>query len=264
MNVRKIKAMKGKERIVMVTAYDAPSARIAWDAGIKIILVGDSVANTVLGYSNTLPVTMEEMMTFVAAVKRGAPDAFVIADMPFLSYQVSEEEALKNAGKFVKECGADAVKLEGGREIVGIVRKLVDFGIPVMGHLGFTPQYVHTIGGYRVRGKEREEKERILEDAQLLEEAGVFALVLEMMVENLAKLVTEQVSVPTIGIGSGRYCDGQVLVWHDIMGINPDFKPRFAKSYVNLYEICVEAIKQFIDEVRKGDFPEEKHVFKEK
>jgi len=264
MNVRRIKAMKGKEKIVMVTAYDAPNAKIAWDAGIRIILVGDSAANTVLGYSNTLPVTMEEMMTFVSAVKRGAPDAFVIADMPFLSYQVSEEEALKNAGKFVKECGADAVKLEGGREVVGIIRKLVDFGIPVMGHLGFTPQYVHTIGGYRVRGKEEEEREKILEDAQLLEEAGVFALVLEMMMEDLAKLVTEQVSVPTIGIGSGRYCDGQVLVWHDIMGINPDFKPRFAKSYVNLYEICVKAIKQFIDEVRKGDFPAEEHVFKEK
>ncbi|QTA38752.1 3-methyl-2-oxobutanoate hydroxymethyltransferase [Thermosipho ferrireducens] len=260
MNVPKIVKMKGKEKIVMATAYDAPTARILQDAGIDIILVGDSLGNNVLGYDSTIPVTMEEMLIHVKAVRRGADNAFIVADMPFLSYGVSVEEGIKNAGLFMK-AGANAVKLEGGREFSELIGKLISIGIPVMGHLGFTPQSLNVVGGYKVRGKATEEKERLLEDASILEETGVFSIVLEMVIENVAKEVTETISIPTIGIGSGRYCDGQVLVFHDIVGLNPDFKPKFAKRYMNAYEEMLKAVSQFKDEVKNRTFPAEEHKF---
>ncbi|KAF2960656.1 3-methyl-2-oxobutanoate hydroxymethyltransferase [Thermotoga sp. 38H-to] len=263
MNVEKLKKMKGKEKIVMVTAYDAPSARIARDAGIDVILVGDSLGNNVLGYENTIPVTMEEMLIHVAAVKRGAPDAFIVADMPFLSYQTSVEKAVENAGKFLK-VGANAVKIEGGEEFGELVQKLVESGIPVMGHIGLTPQFVNRFGGYRVQGKTEKNREYLLRSAKELEKRGAFAIVLELIVEEVAKEITESVSIPTIGIGSGRFCDGQVLVWHDLLGLNPDFVPRFSKKYANLYEVILKALQDFRREVKEGLFPTEEHSFTDK
>lgn len=263
MDVIKIMRMKGKEKIVMITAYDAPSARIAWEAGVDIILVGDSLGNNVLGYRDTIPVTMEEMLIHVSAVRRGAEEAFIVADMPFLSYQVSESEAIKNAGLFLK-CGANAVKLEGGRELAGLIRKLVAYGIPVMGHLGLTPQSVNIFGGYKVQGKTEESRKKLIEDAMTLEEAGVFSIVLEMVVEEVAREITEKVKIPTIGIGAGRYCDGQVLVWHDVLGLNPEFSPRFVKKYADLYRISLEAVRAYKEEVKEGKFPGVENVFRKK
>jgi len=260
-NVEKLKKMKGKEKIVMVTAYDAPSARMAYDAGIDVILVGDSLGNNVLGYKNTIPVTMEEMIIHVAAVRRGAPDAFIVADMPFLSYQVSIEKAVENAGMFLK-VGANAVKIEGGEEFGDLVERLVNSGIPVMGHIGLTPQAVNRFGGYRVQGKTEGSRDYLIRSAKELEKRGAFAIVLELVVEDVAKEITESVSIPTIGIGSGKHCDGQVLVWHDLLGLNPDFSPRFSKKYVDLYSIVVEALKRFKEEVKNGVFPGEEHTFK--
>lgn len=261
MNVEKLKKMKGKEKIVMVTAYDAPSARMAYDAGIDVILVGDSLGNNVLGYKNTIPVTMEEMIIHVAAVRRGAPEAFVVADMPFLSYQISIEKAIENAGTFLK-VGANAVKIEGGEEFGDLVERLVNSGIPVMGHIGLTPQAVNRFGGYRVQGKTEGSRDYLIRSAKELEKRGAFAIVLELVVEDVAKEITESVSIPTIGIGSGKHCDGQVLVWHDLLGLNPDFSPRFSKKYVDLYSIVVEALKRFKEEVKNGVFPGEEHTFK--
>ncbi len=262
MNVQKFISMKGKQPIVLITTYDAPFARIVSEAGVDAILVGDSLANNVLGYSDTLPATMEDMIRHTQAVRRGAPDAFIIADMPFLSYQCSQDEAVRNAGRFLKEAGANAVKLEGGSVFAPLVKRLVDSGIPVMGHLGLTPQSVNVFGGYRVQGKDEKSAERLLEDAKALEQAGVFAIVLEMVVEEVARRITESVNVPTIGIGSGRYCDGQVLVLHDLLGLNPTFLPKFAKRYANLYEICVRAVAQYAEDVRRKIFPAEEHVFR--
>lgn len=261
MNVEKLKKMKGKEKIVMVTAYDAPSARMAYDAGIDVILVGDSLGNNVLGYKNTIPVTMEEMIIHVAAVRRGAPEAFIVADMPFLSYQISIEKAIENAGTFLK-VGANAVKIEGGEEFGDLVERLVNSGIPVMGHIGLTPQAVNRFGGYRVQGKTEGSRDYLIRSAKELEKRGAFAIVLELVVEDVAKEITESVSIPTIGIGSGKHCDGQVLVWHDLLGLNPDFSPRFSKKYVDLYSIVVEALKRFKEEVKNGVFPGEEHTFK--
>lgn len=261
MNVEKLKKMKGKEKIVMVTAYDAPSARMAYDAGIDVILVGDSLGNNVLGYKNTIPVTMEEMIIHVAAVRRGAPEAFIVADMPFLSYQISIEKAIENAGTFLK-VGANAVKIEGGEEFGDLVERLVNSGIPVMGHIGLTPQSVNRFGGYRVQGKTEGSRDYLIRSAKELEKRGAFAIVLELVVEDVAKEITESVSIPTIGIGSGKHCDGQVLVWHDLLGLNPDFSPRFSKKYVDLYSIVVEALKRFKEEVKNGVFPGEEHTFK--
>lgn len=262
MNVQKFISMKGKQPIVLITAYDAPFARIANEAGVDAILVGDSLANNVLGYTDTLPATMEDMIRHTQAVRRGAPNAFIIADMPFLSYQCSEDEAVRNAGRFLKEAGANAVKLEGGSVFAPLIKRLVDSGIPVMGHLGLTPQSVNVFGGYRVQGKDEKSAEKLLKDAKALEQAGVFSIVLEMVVEEVAQKITESVNVPTIGIGSGRFCDGQVLVLHDLLGLNPTFLPKFAKRYTNLYEISVKAIAQYVDDVRRKIFPSEEHVFK--
>ncbi|MGB9821261.1 MAG: 3-methyl-2-oxobutanoate hydroxymethyltransferase [Pseudothermotoga sp.] len=262
MNVQKFISMKGKQPIVMITAYDAPFANIVHQAGVDAILVGDSVANNVLGYSDTLPATMEDMIRHTQAVRRGAPDSFIIADMPFLSYQCSVDEAVKNAGRFLKEAGANAVKLEGGSFYAQLVERLVKAGIPVMGHLGLTPQSVNVFGGYRVQGKDEKTAEYLLKEAKSLEKAGVFSIVLEMVVEETAKMITESLSIPTIGIGSGRYCDGQVLVLHDLLGLNPAFLPKFAKRYANLYQESLEAVQKYASDVRNRVFPSEENVFK--
>ena len=258
--IRKMKA-EGTP-ITMLTAYDYSMAKIVDDAGIDMILVGDSLGNVVLGYDSTLPVTVDDMVHHVRAVCRGVSRAMVVADMPFMSYQVSLEEALRNAGRFMKETGAKAVKLEGGREIIETIRAIVNAGIPVVGHLGLTPQYVHQLGGYRVQGKDTAAAEKMIDDALALEEAGVFAIVLECVPSPLGRLITEKLKVAaTIGIGAGPHCDGQVLVVNDLLGLYPGHTPRFVKKYANLHEQVNGAIKQYIDEVRERSFPGPEHCF---
>ena len=249
-------------RIVMVTAYDYPTAMMAETVGIDSILVGDSYGMVVLGYESTIPVTVEELLPVCRAVKRGSTLPLLIADMPFMSFQVSKEDAVRNAGRFVKDGNMEAVKVEGGQELAAVEKAIVDVGIPVLGHIGVTPQTARLQGGYRVQGKSAESGERLIRDAESLEDAGVFGIVLEMVTEEVARAITEQVSVPTIGIGSGRFCDGQVLVLHDIIGLYPRFTPRFAKRYADLGVVIRDALQQYSDEVRKGTFPEERHAFK--
>ncbi|ODN29750.1 3-methyl-2-oxobutanoate hydroxymethyltransferase [Fervidobacterium thailandense] len=261
MNILKLLQMKGKEPIVMITAYDYPTAKIASEAGVDLILVGDSLANVVLGYDSTLPANMDEMLEHIRAVRRGAPDAFIIGDMPFLSYEVSPEEAVKNAGLMLK-AGANAVKLEGGSEQVETIKKIISAGIPVMGHLGFTPQSVNLLGGHRVQGRTPESREKLLNDALALEKVGCFAIVLELVVEDVAKQITEALKIPTIGIGAGRYCDGQVLVFHDVVGLT-DKEFKFVKKYANVYNVMLEAVKNYKEDVKNRKFPEEKNVFLE-
>ncbi|MDN5348455.1 MAG: 3-methyl-2-oxobutanoate hydroxymethyltransferase [Clostridia bacterium] len=253
--------MRG-EKIAMVTAYDYPTALLADRAGMDMLLVGDSLAMVVLGYEGTVPVTMEEMLHHTKAVMRARPAAFVVADLPFLSYQVGREEAIRNAGRFLKEGGADAVKLEGGGAMVPIVRAVVEAGIPVMGHLGLTPQTASLLGGFRVQGKGAEAAERIMADAKALEEAGAFSLVLECVPSALAAEITAQLKIPVIGIGAGPHCDGQVLVFHDLVGLFDRFLPKFVKRYANLSEEIVAALSQYCQEVRTGVFPGEEHSFK--
>ena len=244
------------EKILMLTAYDACTAAWAEAAGVPTILVGDSMGNTVLGYPNTLPVTLEESLAHTAAVRRGAPDAFVIGDMPFLSYQISVEEAVRNAGRYLKECGADAVKLEGGRAMLPVIERLVTVGIPVVGHIGLLPQSVLKDGGYRLHGKADAEAREILEDAKALEAAGVCAMVLEGIPGQLAAEITSAVSTATIGIGAGNATDGQVQVLADLLGLAPGgFTPKHAKRYAELGEAAVEAIRQYVSEVQGGVFP---------
>ncbi|ACX52958.1 3-methyl-2-oxobutanoate hydroxymethyltransferase [Ammonifex degensii KC4] len=250
-----------KRPITMLTAYDYSLARLVDEAGIDAILVGDSVGNVVLGYPNTLPVTMEEMLHHTRAVVRGVKRALVIGDMPFLSYQVSKEEAIRNAGRFLKEAGAEAVKLEGGEEIAPTVEALVKSGIPVMGHIGLTPQYVHQLGGYRVQGKEAAAARKLIRDAQALAEAGVFALVLECVPQEVAQEITASLPVPTIGIGAGPHCDGQVLVTHDLLGLYGGFTPKFVKRYANLVEEIKKALAAFREEVQNRVFPGPEHSF---
>ncbi len=252
--------MKGKEPIAMVTAYDYFSAKLCERAQIDIILVGDSLGNVVLGYDTTLKVDMEDMIRHISAVKRGAPNSFIVGDMPFMSYQVSDEDGLKNAGRLMR-AGANAIKLEGGRRVAPLISKLVDVGIPVMGHIGFTPQSVNQIGGYRVQGK-GEDAYRMIEEAKMLENSGVFSIVLELTVEETAKEITESISIPTIGIGAGRYCDGQVLVWHDLLGVNDEHVPKFVKKYADLSSEIERALKLYISDVKNRTFPEEKHSFR--
>ena len=256
-----IQNKKGKEPIVMITAYDYPSAQMVDEAGVDIILVGDSLGMVVLGYDSTLPVTMEDMLRHTAAVVRGSRRALVVGDMPFMSYQLSPEQALDNAGRFIKEAGAHAVKLEGGEEVLEAIRKITSAGIPVMGHIGLTPQSIHKIGGYRVQGRDEKTAEKLKKDAKLLEEAGCFSIVLEAVPMNLAKEITESLSIPTIGIGAGSYCDGQVLVYHDVLGLFQEFKPKFVKRYAELRGEIVEAIKRYADEVRERKFPDEEHSY---
>ena len=245
------------EKIAMLTAYDFLIAKILDECGIDIILVGDSVGNVFQGHSTTLPVTVDDMIYHAKAVCRGVKNAMVVVDMPFLSYQISVEDAVKNCGRVLKETCASAVKLEGGSSIVDVVSRLTEIGIPVMGLLGLTPQSIHKFGGYDVRGVEKSEAERILNDAKLLEEAGVFSIVLEKVPAELAKKVTESVSVPTIGIGAGPHCDGQVLVVYDMLGMFEEFKPKFVRRYAELSSVIKEAVKNYISDVKSGKFPSE-------
>jgi 3-methyl-2-oxobutanoate hydroxymethyltransferase len=257
-----IRAMKKKgEKITMLTAYDYPTA-LALDAeGIDILLVGDTLGMVVLGYDSTLPVTMEDMIHHTKAVMRGAQHALVIGDMPFMSYQVSVEEAVRNAGRFLKETGCQAVKLEGGREVAETTRRIAAAGIPVMGHVGLTPQSIHQFGGFKVQGKEDKAALRILEDAKILQEAGAFSVVLECVPKELAKAITESLEIPTIGIGAGIYCDGQVLVVNDMLGLFERFTPKFVKKYGHLNDEIRAAVKTYIDDVKKGDFPDDVHSY---
>ena len=250
------------QRIVMVTSYDYPTSNIADEVGVDSILVGDSYGMVVLGYDTTIPVTVEELLPVCQAVKRGASHSLLIGDMPFLSFQVSEEDAIRNAGRFIKEGRMEAVKIEGGKQMAHVAKAVSKAGIPVLGHIGITPQTATLHGGYRIQGKNADSGERLIEDAKSLEDAGVFGIVLEMITEEVAKEITKTVSVPTIGIGSGRYCDGQVLVLHDILGLYPRFVPKFAKRYVDLASTIKAAVADYASEVRGGAFPEERHVFK--
>ncbi|MDP6419166.1 MAG: 3-methyl-2-oxobutanoate hydroxymethyltransferase [Candidatus Krumholzibacteria bacterium] len=248
------------EKIVALTAYDYPSARILDRAGVDLILVGDSAANVVLGYDSTLPVSMDEMLMLSSAVVRGCHRALVVSDMPFLSYQISPEQALENAGRFIRESGAGAVKLEGGRRSVPAISKIVETGIPVMGHLGLTPQSYLQMGGYRIQGKESREAELLVEEALALEEAGIFALVLEGIPWTLARHISGKLRIPTIGIGAGAETDGQVLVLHDMLGLEAgDLK--FVKRYADLGKDLQKAVEDYAREVRQGQFPAEEHRF---
>jgi 3-methyl-2-oxobutanoate hydroxymethyltransferase len=247
------------EPISMLTAYDYPTALAMDQAGIDSILVGDSLAMVVLGYENTLPVTMEEMLHHARAVSRGAKSALLIGDMPFLSYQVSVEEAVRNAGRFLKEAGMDAVKLEGGRERVEAVRAITGAGIPVVGHIGLTPQSVHQLGGFRVQGKTARAARRLVEDATLLEEAGCFSIVLESVPARLAELISSRISIPTIGIGAGAGCDGQVLVTHDLLGLFDRFTPKFVRQYADFHGEMQRAFGEYIADVQARSFPGPEH-----
>jgi len=258
-DIQKMKS-DGK-KITALTAYDYPFARLIDEAGVDIILVGDSVGMTVLGYENTLPVTIEDMIYHTKAVKRGIKRALLVADMPFMSYQVSIDDALKNAGRLIKEGGAEAVKLEGGIAIQEIVSAIVEIGIPVMGHVGLTPQSIHKFGGYKVQGRKSIEAREIIEDAKALEDAGVFSIVLEGIPLELAKEITQKIKIPTIGIGAGQFCDGQVMVIHDIIGLSGEFKPKFVKRYAEGGEIIKNAVKEYIKDVADGNFPTDDHSY---
>jgi 3-methyl-2-oxobutanoate hydroxymethyltransferase len=249
------------EKIVMITCYDYPSARLLDEAGADILFIGDSVGDNVLGYDTTLPVTLEEIIHHCKAVRRGTRRALMLADLPFLSFQVSPEEALRNAGRMMKETGIEAVKLEGGAIIAPTVAKLVGAGIPVMGHLGLTPQSIHLFGGYRAQGREPEAAEKIVADAKALTEAGIFSLVLELVPADLAARITAELPVPTIGIGAGPYCDGQVQVFHDLFGLYPDRQYRHNKRYAEVGRILRDAAAQFCEEVRTGQFPTQEHSY---
>jgi 3-methyl-2-oxobutanoate hydroxymethyltransferase len=260
--ITQIKEMKQKgEKISMLTAYDYSTAKLIDEAGIPLILVGDSLGMVVLGYGSTIPVTMDEMIHHTKAVVRGATKALIVGDMPFMTYQVSIEDALRNAARFMQEGGAQAVKLEGGEVMAETVKKIVSYGIPVMGHIGLTPQSIHQLGGFKVVGKTPEAAVRTLNDAVALDQAGAFAIVLECVPEPLSKLITEKVSAPTIGIGAGKYCDGQVQVISDILGLYTDFVPKHAKQYARLFEIIKKATADYIAEVKAGTFPTEKQSY---
>lgn len=249
------------DKITVLTAYDYPLARIMDQAGIDMILVGDSVGSVVSGYDNTLPVTMDEMVYHTKAVMRGSSGALVIADMPFMSYQVDQRDACINAGRLIKEAGAHAVKLEGGAHIADTVRAIVNMDVPVVGHIGLTPQSIHRMGGYRVQGRKEEQAKQLLTDAQALVEAGVFALVLEGIPAELGQQITEAISVPTIGIGAGVHCSGQVLVIHDILGLCEKYSPKFVKVYADLAPLIKQAVESYVSEVRDGTFPGDEHSF---
>ncbi|WCN36676.1 3-methyl-2-oxobutanoate hydroxymethyltransferase [Aneurinibacillus uraniidurans] len=252
---------KNGEKIVMLTAYDYPSAKIAEEAGVDMILVGDSLGMVVLGYDSTIPVTLDDMIHHTKAVTRGASRAFVVTDLPFLTYHGTIEETLRNAGRIMQEGLAKAVKIEGGAELAPLIRRCTQAGIPVVGHIGLTPQSVHQLGGYKVQGKTPEAAQKLLDDAKALEEAGVFALVMECVPEQLATLISKQLSIPTIGIGAGVGCDGQVLVYHDILGYGGGHVPKFVKRYGEAGAIIHQAIAQYAHEVRTRAFPAAEHTF---
>lgn len=247
-------------KIVMITSYDAVTANLAFEAGADLLLVGDSMANAILGYPNTISLSLEESMFHVQAVRRGAPDAFVVADMPFMTFQNSMEKALDNAAMYLQKCGADAVKIEGGMQILPVMRRMVECGIPVMAHIGLLPQKVLTSGGYKVSGKTEDDAKRLMEEALAVQEAGAFSVVLECMPEAIGKSISEALEIPTIGIGGGRYCDGQVQVITDVLGIG-NFIPKHAKRYAECGSIMRDAIKNYVDDIKKGTFPEENNCF---
>jgi 3-methyl-2-oxobutanoate hydroxymethyltransferase len=258
----KLMEMQAKgEKITLLTAYDYPTACLLDEAGIDILLVGDSLGNVVLGYENTLPVTMEESLHHTAAVARGARRAMVVGDMPFLSYQTSVADAVRNAGRYLKEAGAQAVKLEGGQERFDVIKALVETGIPVMGHLGLTPQSVHALGGYRVQGKSDTAAQRLLDDAAALQEAGIFSLVLECIPAELAAEVTASLQIPTLSCGAGPHCDGQVMVLHDMLGVTGKKAPKFVKQYADLHGVVLDALQRFKKEVQEGKFPGPEHCY---
>jgi len=259
--VATLKEMKARgEPFTMVSTYDYLTAKLADGAGIEVILVGDSLANVVLGYKDTLSVTMDEMIHHTKAVSRGARRALVVGDMPFMSYQASVEDAIRNSGRFLKEGGAQAVKVEGGSGMLKKIKAMVDSGVPVMGHIGLTPQWIHQIGGYRVRGKTSEAAVEIIKEAKRLERAGVFSLVLECVPWQLAKEVTESLEIPTIGCGAGVHCDGQVLVLHDLVGLT-ERAPRFVKRYAEVGKTMRRALEKFKDEVKRREFPTREHSY---
>jgi len=257
-----IQRMKDEgKKITMLTAYDYPLARLFDESGVEILLVGDSLGPVVAGYDNTLPVTVEELIYHTRAVVRARENALVVADMPFMSYQADTAEAVRNAGRFLKEGYMDSVKLEGGGEIVPIVEAIIGAGIPVMGHIGLTPQSISKLGGYRVQGKTAGDAVRLLEDARALEQAGCYSIVLEAVPEPVARTISERVKIPTIGIGAGRGCDGQVLVYHDLLGLFERFRPKFVKQYANIGQISLQAIREFAAEVEEGRFPTSEHTY---
>ncbi|MEK6672285.1 MAG: 3-methyl-2-oxobutanoate hydroxymethyltransferase [Nitrospirota bacterium] len=257
-----IKKKADSKKISMITAYDYPFAVIADEAAVDAVLVGDSLAMVVQGLDNTLPVTMDEMLYHTRMVSRGVRNAMVIGDMPFMSYQAGVADAVRNAGRFLKEAGAAAVKLEGGAEVREQIRAMSRADIPVMAHIGLTPQAIHRMGGYKIQGKTEEAARRLIDEAHTVEDAGAFALLLEAIPMSLAKSITDAISIPTIGIGAGPYCDGQVLVLHDVIGLFERFVPKFAKRYVNLKEQALHAVNTFREEVENGTFPAEEHSFK--
>ncbi len=253
-------------KITMLTAYDYSMAKLVIDAGVDSILIGDSLAMTMQGHDSTLPVTVDDIIYHTKMVVQANANAntraLIVSDMPFLSYHVSVEDTVRNAGRIVKEGGAEAVKLEGGRNIINQVKAIIDAQIPVMGHLGLTPQSVNAFGGFKVQGRDEENAKRILDDALALQDAGVFSIVLEGVPEKLAKEISEQLYIPTIGIGAGKYCDGQVLVLQDMLGMYNDFVPKFVKQYANLNSIITSAVKDYISDVQNGDFPSEEYTYK--
>jgi 3-methyl-2-oxobutanoate hydroxymethyltransferase len=260
--VNQIKEMKLKgQKFAMVTAYDYSMARIVDEVGLPLILVGDSLGNVVLGYESTIPVTMEDMIHHTRAVVRGTQNALVVADMPFMTYHVSVEDALRNAGRFIQEAGAQAVKLEGGVTVAEKVKRVVEAGIPVMGHIGLTPQSINQLGGYKIQGKTTEDAKRLLDDAIALEQAGAFAIVVETVPTPLASLITRKVAIPTIGIGGGPDCDGQVQVISDILGLTSGFIPKHAKQYAVLVDIIKNSLASYQNEVKEGIFPTDKQSF---
>lgn len=249
------------EKITMLTCYDYPTALLEEKAGVDIILVGDSLAMTVLGYDSTLPATMDVMVVHAQAVRRGAPGALLIGDMPYMSYQVSKEEAIRNAGRFMAEAGCDAVKLEGGRNVADVVEALTRATIPVMGHLGLTPQSIAQLGGFRAQGRDVETALRVVEDAKTLEEAGAFAILLEAVPPEVGRMVTERASIPIISIGAGPHCDGQLLIVHDMLGFFEAFTPKFVKKYADLNSIILKAFREYMDDVAAGRFPAPEHCY---
>lgn len=256
-----VKMKANKDKIAMLTAYDYPSAKQAEEANVDLILVGDSVGMVVLGYESTIPVTVNDMIHHAKAVKRGAKNTFIVVDMPFLSYHTSTKDTLVNAGRIIQETGAQAVKLEGADEVIDQIKALTRAGIPVMAHLGLTPQSVNVLGGYKVQGKEANAALKLIEDAKKCEEAGAFSIVLECVPKQLANEISKSVSIPTIGIGAGIEVDGQVLVYHDIIGYGVDRVPKFVKQYENIHPHIVEGIKGYVNEVKSKVFPEEQHSF---
>ncbi|MEI5907218.1 3-methyl-2-oxobutanoate hydroxymethyltransferase [Bacillus spongiae] len=256
-----LKMKENEEKISMVTAYDYPSAKLAEKAGVDLILVGDSVGMVVLGYDSTVPVTLEDMIHHSKAVKRGAPNTFTVTDMPFMTYHLSREKTLLAAQKLIQQGQAEAVKVEGAGKVVDMIQALTEAGIPVMAHLGLTPQSVGVLGGYKVQGKTADTAKRLMEDAKRCQEAGAFALVLECVPHQLAKRVSEELSIPTIGIGAGSVVDGQVLVYHDMVTYGVDRIPKFVKKYGDVNEIILSSLEQFVHEVKSNEFPEEQHSF---